>query len=146
MNCWIALEKKAKAARDQASDALKIVRDQYHEQQSLLTRTQELAEQYQRKLAALQTQPAHFGDVQLYRTSLKQLQHGMFQIQQEITRLEQEVTIRRRELTRTEIERQKFEKLIERERDLDRAREELKETRALDEMSVQMHFRKQNLA
>ena len=146
MNCWVILEKKAKAERDKASDALKASRDQLHEQKSLFARTQELAEQYQRKLTVLQTQPSHFGDVQLYRTSLKQLQHAMFQIQQEVTRLDDEVATRQRVLTCTEIERQKFEKLIERDRDRDRAEENRKDARALDELNVQIHFRKQNLA
>ena len=146
MNCWEALEKKARIARDAAAEALQAVRGEIQTQEQLLERTQGIAESYRHKISQMQSVATHFGDLQLYRTSLKQLQQAMFQIEQELTRLRFEAGKRQKELTRTEVERQKYAKLVEREVEFNRRREDRADARDLDELSVQLHHRKRKLA
>ena len=146
MNCWEALEKKARIARDAAAEALQAVRGQIETQEQLLERTGGIAESYRQKIGEMQSVATHFGDLQLYRTSLKQLQQAMFQIEQELTRLRFEAGKRQKELTRTEVERQKYAKLVEREIELQRQAENEAEARDLDELAVQLHHRKRKLA
>lgn len=146
MNCWTALETKALAARDAAAEALRAVRDQIDEQEVLLERTRGLASTYQQKIATMQSVATHFGDLQLYRTSLKQLQQAMFQIEHEITRLRFESGKRQKVLTRAELERQKYAKLVERDLELEKQAEARADARDLDELAVQLHHRKRKLA
>jgi flagellar export protein FliJ len=146
MNCWEALEKKARIARDAAAEALQAVRGQIETQEQLLERTGGIAESYRQKIGEMQSVATHFGDLQLYRTSLKQLQQAMFQIEQELTRLRFEAGKRQKELTRTEVERQKYAKLVEREIELQRQAENEADARDLDELAVQLHHRKRKLA
>jgi flagellar export protein FliJ len=146
MNCWEALEKKARIARDAAAEALQGVRAQIETQEQLLERTHGIAESYRQKIRDMQSGAMHFGDLQLYRTSLKQLQQAIFQIEQELTRLRFEAGKRQKELTRTEIERQKYVKLVEREDEFARQAENRADARDLDELAVQLHHRKRKLA
>jgi flagellar export protein FliJ len=146
MNCWEALEKKARIARDAAAEALQAVRGQIETQEQLLERTGGIADSYRQKIGEMQSVATHFGDLQLYRTSLKQLQQAMFQIEQELTRLRFEAGKRQKELTRTEVERQKYAKLVEREIELQRQAENEADARDLDELAVQLHHRKRKLA
>ena len=146
MNCWEALEKKARVARDAAAEALQDVRGQIEIQEQLLERTRGIVESYRQKISEMQSVATHFADLQLYRISLKQLQQAVFQTEQELTRLRYEAGKRQKELTRTEVERQKYAKLIERELELNRQAEDRAEARNLDELAVQQHHRKRKLA
>lgn len=146
MSCWDVLERRAKVDRDRAADMVSEARSRLQEQQALCDRTQEIAEQYQRKIEATQPSATHFGDIQLYRTSLKQMLQAVAYIRTQITALEMELTRKRRELIQAEIERQKYQRLIEREKE--RAAEQLarREARELDEIGGQLHYRKSKLA
>ena len=146
MNCWEALEKKARIARDAAAEGLHSIRGQIQTQEQLLERTHRIAESYRQKVTEMQSVATHFGDLQLYRTSLKQLQQAMFQIEQELARLRLEAGKRQKELTRTEVERQKYAKLIERDIEFNRRVENRADARDLDELAVQLHHRKRKLA
>lgn len=146
MNCWDALERKARVARDAAAEALQSVRGQIDTQEQLLNRTRGIAESYQQKISNMQSVATHFGDLQLYRISLKQLQQAIFQIEQELTRLRFEAGKRQKELTRTEVERQKYAKLIEREIEMTKQAESRADARDLDELAVRLHHRKRKLA
>ena len=146
MNCWEALEKKARVARDAAAEALQDVRGQIEIQEQLLERTRGIVESYRQKISEMQSVATHFADLQLYRISLKQLQQAVFQTEQELTRLRYEAGKRQKELTRTEVERQKYAKLMERELELNRQAEDRAEARNLDELAVQQHHRKRKLA
>lgn len=146
MNCWTALETKARLARDAAAESLGAVRSQIDTQQQLLERTRRIAQSYVDKIKAMQSAATHFGDLQLYRTSLKQLQQAIFQIEQEMVRLNFEASKRQKELTRSEIERQKYAKLVEREIEIEQQAKSRADARDLDELAVQLHHRKQKLA
>ena len=50
MSCWDVLERRARADRDKAAEVVSEVRGRLQEQQALCDRTQEIAEQYQRKI------------------------------------------------------------------------------------------------
>lgn len=146
MNCWDALEIKARAARDAAAESLQSVRAQIDAQEQLLIRTRGIADAYREKITSIQSTAHHFRDLQLYRSSLKQLQQAMFQIEREIMRLRSEAGNRQKELTRTEVERQKYAKLVEREIALEKQAETRADARDLDELAVQLHHRKRKLA
>ena len=146
MNCWTALENKALAARDAAAEALRAVRDQIDAQEVLLARTLGLLETYQQKITNMQRVATYFGDLQMYRTSLKQLQQAAFQIESEITRLQYEAGKRQKLLTQTELERQKYAKLVERDLESAKQAEARADARDLDELAVQLHHRKRKLA
>ena len=49
MSCWDILERRAKVDRDQAAEAVSRVKAAIEEQQILCDRTQEIANQYQKK-------------------------------------------------------------------------------------------------
>lgn len=146
MSCWEVLERRARADRDKAAEAVSEVRGRLIEQQTLCDRTQEIADQYQRKIQATQGSATHFGDIQLYRTSLKQMQQAVAYIRTQIAALEMELTIKQRVLTKAEIERQKYQKLIEREKEHHLQALAHREARELDEIGGQLHYRKSKLA
>ena len=146
MSCWDVLERRARADRDKAAEAVSEVRGRLIEQQTLCDRTQEIADQYQRKIQVTQGSATHFGDIQLYRTSLKQMQQAVAYIRTQIAALEMELTRKQRVLTQAEIERQKYQKLIEREKEQLSQLLAQKEARELDEIGGQLHYRKSKLA
>ena len=80
MSCWEVLEGRAKVDRDKAAEAASKVREHLLEQRALYERTQRIAEQYQQKIEANQSSVTHFGDIQLYRTSLKQMHQAIASI------------------------------------------------------------------
>ena len=146
MSCWDILERRARVDRDKAAEAVSEVRGKISEQQALCDRTREIAEQYQKKITATQGAATHFGDIQLYRTSLKQMQQAISYIQTQIATLEMELSRKQRLLTQAELERQKYQKLIEREKAHISKLAAHRETRELDEISGQLHYRKTKLA
>ena len=146
MSCWDVLERRARVARDRAAEALSEVRAKIAEQQTLLTRTQSICDQYHEKIATMQSGVSHFGDLQLYRSSLKQMQQAVFQFQNQVRMLELEASRRQKHLAAAELERQKYVKLIEREIRLAKAKEAKAETLNLDEIGTQLHHRRRKLA
>ena len=146
MSCWDVLERRARADRDKAAEAVSEVRGRLIEQQTLCDRTQEIADQYQRKIQVTQGSATHFGDIQLYRTSLKQMQQAVAYIRTQIAALEMELTRKQRVLNQAEIERQKYQKLIEREKEQLSQLLAQREARELDEIGGQLHYRKSKLA
>ena len=146
MQCWDVLERRARVARDRAAEALSEVRAKIAEQQTLLTRTQSICDQYHEKIATMQSGVSHFGDLQLYRSSLKQMQQAVFQFQNQVRMLELEASRRQKHLAAAELERQKYVKLIEREIRLAKAKEAKAETLNLDEIGTQLHHRRRKLA
>jgi flagellar export protein FliJ len=146
MSCWDVLERRARADRDKAAEAVSEVRGRLIEQQTLCDRTQGIADQYQRKIQGTQGSATHFGDIQLYRTSLKQMQQAVAYIRTQIAALEMELTRKQRVLTQAEIERQKYQKLIEREKEQLSQLLAQREARELDEIGGQLHYRKSKLA
>ena len=76
MTCWDILEKRTRTERDKAVEAISEVRGRLEEQQTLCERVQKIAEQYQEKIKRPR-EVTHFGDIQLYRTSLKDMQHAV---------------------------------------------------------------------
>lgn len=146
MTCWYILEKRAKTERDKAVEAISEVRSRLEEQQTLCERVQKIAEQYQDKIKATQGSAAHFGDIQLYRTSLKDIQHAVGSIRRQIAILELELARKKSVLIQVEMERQKYQKLIEREEKEIAKVIARKEARELDEIGGQLHYRKSKLA
>ena len=146
MSCWDVLERRAKAERDKAAEAASEVRERLLEQHALCERTQDIAKQYQRKIEANQRSAKHFGDIQLYRTSLKQMHQAIASIRTQIATLEMELMRRQRVLTQAEIECQKYQKLIEREEVALTKLLTRREARELDEIAGQLHYRKSKLA
>jgi flagellar export protein FliJ len=146
MSCWVILERRARAERDKAAEAVSEVRGKILEQQALCDRTREIAAQYQNKITATQGSAIHFGDIQLYRSSFKQMQQAISFIQTQIANLESELSRKQRLLAQEEIERQKYHKLIEREKAHLAELLARREARELDGIGVQLHYRKTKLA
>jgi flagellar export protein FliJ len=146
MSCWDVLERRARTERDKASEAVSEVRSKISEQQELCDRTRQIADQYQNKIISTQGSAAHFGDIQLYRSSLKQMQQAISYIQTQIATLEMELSRKQRLLTQAEIERQKYQKLIERDQAKVAKLIAHREARDLDEIGGQLHYRKSKLA
>jgi len=146
MSCWDVLERRARAERDKASEAVSEVRSKISEQQELCDRTRQIADQYQNKIISNQGLATHFGDIQLYRSSLKQMQQAISYIQTQIATLEMELSRKQRLLTQAEIERQKYQKLIERDQAKVAKLIAHREARDLDEIGGQLHYRKSKLA
>ena len=146
MTCWDSLERRAKMEWDKAVEAISEVRSRLEEQQVLCERVQKIAEQYQEKIKATQGSATHFGDIQLYRNSLKDMQHAVGSIRRQIATLELELTRKRSLLTQVEMERQKYQKLIEREKERAAQATARQEAQALDEIGGQLHYRKSKLA
>jgi len=146
MSCWDVLERRARVARDAAAEALSEVRNKIAEQQTLLSRTQAICDQYQEKIVTMQSGVSHFGDLQLYRTSLKQMQNAVFQFQNQIRMFELDAAHRQRLLAAAELERQKYVKLIERDQRVAQAQEARAEAKTLDELGTQLHHRRRKLA
>tara|TARA_B100001093_G_scaffold249252_1_gene238670 strand:+ start:230 stop:670 length:441 start_codon:yes stop_codon:yes gene_type:complete len=146
MKRWDILEKRAKTEWDKAVEAISEVRRRLEEQETLCERVQKIAEQYQEKIKATQGSATHFGDIQLYRTSLKDMQHAVGSIRKQIAVLQAELTRKQRVLTQVEIERQKYQKLVEREKERTAKVVARQEAREMDEISVQLHYRKSKLA
>jgi len=146
MTCWDVLEKRAKTERDKAVEAISEVRSRLEEQQMLCERVQKIAEQYQEKIKATQGSATHFGDIQLYRASLKDMQHAVGSIRRQIAILELELARKQSVLIQVEIERQKYQKLIERQEKEVAKVIARKEARELDEIGGQLHYRKSKLA
>ena len=146
MTCWDILEKRTKTERDKAVEAISEVRGRLAEQETLCERVQKIAEQYQEKIKATQGTATHFGDIQLYRTSLKDMQHAVGSIRRQIAILELELTRKKSLLTQIEIERQKYQKLVEREKERVAKAVARQEARELDEIGGQLHYRKSKLA
>ena len=146
MTCWDILEKRTKTERDKAVEAISEVRGRLAEQETLCERVQKIAEQYQEKIKATQGTVTHFGDIQLYRTSLKDMQHAVGSIRRQIAILELELSRKKSLLTQIEIERQKYQKLIEREKERVAKAVARQEARELDEIGGQLHYRKSKLA
>ena len=94
----------------------------------------------------MQTSVSHFGDLQLYRSSLKQMQQAVFQFQNQIRLMDMEAARRQKQLAAAELERQKYVKLIERETRLAKATEAKADARTLDDIGTQLHHRRQKLA
>ena len=112
----------------------------------LCERVQKISEQYQEKIKATQGSAKHFGDIQLYRSSLKDMQQAVGSIRRQIAILELELTRKRSLLTQVEIERQKYRKLIERDKERAAKASARQEARVLDEIGGQRHYRKTKLA
>lgn len=146
MSAWDVLERRARAERDKAAEAVAEVRKRLQDQQTLCDRTQGIAEQYQKKIQVTQSSVTHFGDIQLYRTSLKQMQQAVAFIRTQIATLELELKRKQQMLTQTEIERQKYQKLIEREKEQLAKLLAHQEARELDEIGGQMRYRRSKLA
>ena len=146
MKRWDILEKRAKTEWDKAVEAISEVRRRLDEQETLCERVQKIAEQYQERIKATQGSATHFGDIQLYRTSLKDMQHAVGSIRKQIAVLQAELTRKQRVLTQVEIERQKYQKLVEREKERTAKVVARQEAREMDEISVQLHYRKSKLA
>ena len=146
MSCWDVLERRARANRDKAAEAVSEVRGRLQEQQALCDRTQEIVEQYQQKIEATQGSATYFGDIQLYRASLKQMQQAVAYIRTQVAILEMELMGKQRLLTQAEIERQKYQKLIERDKERLIKLLAHREARELDEIGAQLHYRKSKLA
>lgn len=146
MKRWDILEKRAKTEWDKAVEAISEVRRRLEEQETLCERVQKIAEQYQERIKATQGSATHFGDIQLYRTSLKDMQHAVGSIRKQIAVLQAELTRKQRVLTQVEIERQKYQKLVEREKERTAKVVARQEAREMDEISVQLHYRKSKLA
>ena len=146
MSCWDVLERRSRAERDKAAEVVAEVRKRLQDQQTLCDRTQGIAEQYQKKIKATQSSVTYFGDIQLYRTSLKQMQQAVAFIRTQIAALELELKRKQQMLTQTEMERQKYQKLIEREKEQLAKLLADQEARELDEIGGQMHYRRSKLA
>ena len=146
MTCWHLLERRAKTEWDKAVEAVSQVRSRLEEQQMLCERVQKITEQYQEKIKATQGSAKHFGDIQLYRSSLKDMQQAVGSIRRQIAILELELTRKRSLLTQVEIERQKYRKLIERDKERVAKAIARQEARVLDEIGGQRHYRKTKLA
>jgi len=97
-------------------------------------------------MISIQGSASHFGDIQLYRSSLKQMQQAISHVQTQIAALEMELSSKQRLLTQAEIERQKYQKLIERDQAKVAKLVAHREARDLDEIGGQLHYRKSKLA
>ena len=146
MSCWDVLERRSRAERDKAAEVVAEVRKRLQDQQTLCDRTQGIAEQYQKKIRITQSSVTHFGDIQLYRTSLKQMQQAVAFIRTQIAALELELKRKQQMLTQTEMERQKYQKLIEREKEQVAKLLAHQEARELDDIGGQMRYRRSKLA
>ena len=127
--------------RDKATEAVVEVRKRLQDQQTLCDRTQGIAEQYQKKIRITQSSVTHFGDIQLYQASLKQMQQAVAFIRTQIAALELELKRKQQMLTQTEMERQKYQKLIEREKEQVAKLLAHQEARELDDIGGQMRYR-----
>lgn len=146
MSCWDVLARRAKVNRDKAAESVAQIRTAIEEQEVLRSRTQEIANQYEQKIGATQGPATHFGDIQLYRTSLRQMQQAICYIQTQIAKLELDLKGRQRALSLAEIERQKYQKLVEREEIQVAKSIAHRESRELDEIGAQRYHRKSKLA
>ena len=89
---------------------------------------------------------AYFRDFQLYQNAIKQLQQGVIQIESKIRVLEFEIKKRRKKLSQAESERQKYVKLIERDKNVEKRRMQRIESAELDDIGRQIYCRKRHLA
>ena len=146
MSCWSILEQKARAERNRIAEDYTTLRTRIDEQQSLLDRTVQISMQYQSKIELLQTGSALFADIQLYRSSLKQMQQAKFQIESQLKILVLEGGRFQRRLQIAEVERQKFEKLIDREKLNSKRLAEKLDALDMDDLGIQLFQRKKKLA
>lgn len=145
-SCWQVLEQRATWKRDRVAEQMHALRSQMLEQRDLLDRTQKITAQYQRKIDGFQGSGAHIGDLQLYRTSIRQLQQAAFQIESQVNLLEFELGKLRRQLAECEFERQKYLKLESRAQTEETAHRDRMDAKDLDDFGTQAHARKQKLA
>ena len=146
MTCWEVLEGRAEQNGIKLLKLFLRFESVDSRATGICERVQRIAEQYQQKIEANQSSATHFGDIQLYRTSLKQMQQAIASIRTQIATLEKELIRKQRVLSQAEIERQKYQKLIEREKQRLAKRIERREARELDEIGGQLHYRKSKLA
>ena len=74
------------------------------------------------------------------------MQHAVGSIRRQIAILELELTRKKSLLIQIEIERQKYQKLVEREKERVAKAVARQEARELDEIGGQLHYRKSKLA
>lgn len=146
MSAFQILKRRATSDRDKIAEAVSECRNQLEAQKQLLMRTEEIAMAYQRKMSAMQDSASHFGDLQLYRTSLKQVQQAIAHIKLQVNAIELDLAKKQRLLAQAELERQKYSKLVEREESQLRAIITRQESRELDELGSMLHQRKPRLA
>lgn len=146
VTCWSVLEKKVTWERDRVAEQAHKLREKVQEQRLLLDRTKHITAQYQKKIDGFQGAGTHMGDLQLYRTSIRQLQQASFQIESQLNALDFELGKLKKQLASFEFERQKYVKLDARAQDLERARHARMDAKDLDDFGTQAHARKHKLA
>ena len=146
MSAFQILKRRATNDRDKIVETVAECRSQLETQTQLLLRTEEIAQAYQRKMSAMQDSATHFGDLQLYRTSLKQIQQAVGHIRMQINAIETDLARKQKLLAQAELERQKYSKLVEREESQLKVIQSRQESREMDELGSILHQRKHRLA
>jgi len=146
MSNWEILEQMAKKMRDDASKAVAETQALIDDQSVLRDRTISILDQYQSRIITTRKRAGYFRDFQLYQNAIKQLQQGVIQIESKIRVLEFEIKKRRKKLSQAESERQKYVKLIERDKNVEKRRMQRIESAELDDIGRQIYCRKRHLA
>ena len=146
MKAWNVLLGCADNQQVKALKELDTILSQIESKKDLLNRSKNIEIRYRKRIKEFDNSISQGADIQLFRVSLSQILRVIRQIEMGLRELSSKKVKAQKKVQLAEIERQKFQKLIERE--VLAADNFIQKSRQaeLDELALQMHGRKKPLA
>jgi membrane-bound lytic murein transglycosylase len=139
---WQLLKSREEQRRDQHAQVVQSHAQEVEKLKETLARIEAILADYVSRLAEIQRAPHQMADIRMYQESIRQMRAVERQARFRMARAEGDLIGLRRELTQLELSCRKYTKLWERELEIQRVSEEQQETRELDAMAMQGHYRR----
>lgn len=139
---WQLLKSREEQRRDQHSQVVQSHAQEVERLKETLARIEAILADYVSRLAEIQRAPHQMADIRMYQESIRQMRAVERQARFRMARAEGDLIGLRRELTQLELSCRKYTKLCERELEIQRVSEDQQETRELDEIATQGHYRR----
>lgn len=139
---WQLLKSREEQRRDQHAQVVQSHAQEVEKLKETLARIEAILADYVSRLAEIQRAPHQMADIRMYQESIRQMRAVERQARFRMARAEGDLIGLRRELTQLELSCRKYTKLWEREHEIQRVSEEQQETRELDAMAMQGHYRR----
>ena len=137
MTNWNVLVQREQIARDREGKKLGELMSRRSECTELRTKTQAILTQYEEQLKEAYNQSQSIADTHLYRVSIAQMRNALEQLDGQIYHLNGQINRVRLVLGQIERERQKYQLLVEQDKEAQRIEVARDDARILDDFSIQ---------
>lgn len=140
---WQLLKSREEQRRDQQAQTVQAHLLELDKLRDTLARIEVILADYVSRLAEIQRGPHQMADIRMYQESIRQMRAVERQARFRMATAEGDLIGLRRDLVQCELSCRKYTKLWERDQEIQRVSDERRETRELDAVATQGHYRRQ---